>query len=159
MTTIKQSYSLRKVRVMIKTFINLKLKKIFLFLDSGLNDLVRLILVCSNASLKIRHLKEWINLYYETFANSCKKYDVTNPLTLKMTYQMFHYHYPSELLFSYIILLNHYARATDPGMQTCLLGRMISGFEFIRRDYEKLVNNNNVETKEENLNNNNIKRK
>lgn len=85
-------------------------------------------------------MQEWINLYYETFSLACKNYDIQNPYTLKMVHQMFRYHYPSELLFSYIILLNHYARAPNSGTRTCLLGRMISGFEFIRRNYETLEN-------------------
>uniref|UniRef100_A0A915EM76 CHK kinase-like domain-containing protein n=1 Tax=Ditylenchus dipsaci TaxID=166011 RepID=A0A915EM76_9BILA len=88
--------------------------------NTGLIDIARLILCCVNASLKLRYLDDWLRLYFESF---------------NLVRRMFRHQYPSEMLFSFMILLNHYARVEDEGLKTALLGRMVSSFEVIRRDF------------------------
>lgn len=103
-----------------------------------MNDIARLILVGVNSELKNKYMDEWLNLYYETFSDLCKEIKISNPYTLEIVVKMFRYHYPSELLFTYIILLNNYARATDEATRNCILERMISSFKYIQKDYENI---------------------
>ncbi|KAI1730210.1 ecdysteroid kinase domain-containing protein [Ditylenchus destructor] len=104
--------------------------------STGLIDIVRLILICVNASLKLRFLDDWLRLYYECFSDGCRRHGVRNPYTMDLVRKMFRYQYPSEMLFSYIILLNYFGRIEDEGIRTALLGRMISSFELVRRDFQ-----------------------
>jgi len=104
-----------------------------LLTDTGINDLHRLILTCVNSSLKLRYLESWLQLYHQHFSDACKRFGVKCPYTMDMVRRMFIHQYPSEMLFSYIIILPYYARAEDEGQRTALLGRMISSFEYIRK--------------------------
>lgn len=106
-----------------------------LALDTGLNDLCRLILVSVNADLK-EHLDDWIKLYYEAFDKGTKDWNVANPYTPHLCQAMFDFHYPEELNFSLMILGLEYQKADDEAVRQRLVDRMISSFERVRNDYE-----------------------
>lgn len=102
--------------------------------NSGLQDIARFMLLCVNSPLKLRFLDDWLVLYHDTFAQACRTWGLSScPYTMNMVRQMFLAHYPSEMLFSIVILMNYYSRVEDPGMKTALLGRMISSFEWLRQ--------------------------
>lgn len=89
-----------------------------------------------NASLKIRYIDDWIKLYYNTFNELCQKYNVKCPYTLELVEKMFWHVFPHEMLFSFIVLLNYYSKVESEHFQNALLGRIISSFELIRKNYE-----------------------
>lgn len=59
-----------------------------------------------------------------------------NPYTLDLVQQMFWQVFPNEMLFSTIVLLSYYKRAETENFRTAMLGRIISSFEMIRKNYE-----------------------
>lgn len=105
-------------------------------LDTGLNDLGRLIFIGANADIKQLHLDDWIQLYYDAFERGTKEYGVENPYSLELAREMFAYHYASELSFTLMILGLECQKVTDEKVRDLLIERMISSFEPIRGKYE-----------------------
>ncbi|KAH7711959.1 hypothetical protein AAVH_20719 [Aphelenchoides avenae] len=103
--------------------------------NTGIGDLGHLILIGANAKLREAHLDEWLELYYDTFEASTKRFGVPNQYTLDVVKEMFRHHYPSELIFALLVLSLSFEKTTEQGQKN-LVERMISCFEVVRKNYE-----------------------
>ncbi|KAI1730208.1 ecdysteroid kinase domain-containing protein [Ditylenchus destructor] len=105
--------------------------------STGLNDIARLILTSVNASLRLKHLDEWIALYFSKLCRFLRARKVKHHYTLDLVRRMFRFEYDSQLLYSFGLLQNLMEQAQDEGIATGIFGRMVAGFEFIRMDFTK----------------------
>lgn len=97
-------------------------------------DFCRLVFNCSNAMMKMRHLKDWLRLYYDTFQEACHTYGVKCPWKWETLVRMYNYQCPSELFCQFMICSSYLEKVTDPKIRSSLLARMVSSFEMIKRD-------------------------
>ena len=92
--------------------------------NSGLVDFCRLVLLCSRSDLRAIHLDKWLHMYTRQFSHYCGQFGVPCPYDSGMVRWMFLAQYPSEMLFSFMILMNHYTKVPDEAIRAELLRRM-----------------------------------
>lgn len=112
------------------------LNKVLPVLDTGLTDICHLLLLGVNAELKLRYTDYWLRLYFDTFEQSTRRYGVDCPYTLELVREMFHAHYTPQLIFAAFLLSHMCEKEEDEKVQSTLAGRIISGFEVVRRNFE-----------------------
>ncbi|KAH7697253.1 hypothetical protein AAVH_35665 [Aphelenchoides avenae] len=105
-------------------------------LGAGIADVGLLILTSTNSNLKLRYLDDWLALYHETFVQYVRTYKLKVLCTLEQIREMFYFYYPSLTVSVLEHVMRLYDEATDIKVQTALMGRMISTFEMIRKDFE-----------------------
>lgn len=95
-----------------------------------------MILLGVNAELKLRHMDDWLRLYYDTFEERTRLYSVGNPYTPELVRRMFYAHYTQRMIFTFLLLSHMCEQEKDAKIRTSIAGRIISGFEVIRKNYE-----------------------
>ncbi|KAH7697868.1 calcium/calmodulin-dependent protein kinase type 1 [Aphelenchoides avenae] len=101
---------------------------------NGMVDFCRLVFNCANASMKLRHINEWLRLYYDAFHDTCHSLGIKCPYKWETVQRMYHYQCPSELLFNFMLLSTYYQKVPHEGLRTSFLARMVSNFEMVRKN-------------------------
>ncbi|CAD5220488.1 unnamed protein product [Bursaphelenchus okinawaensis] len=120
--------------------------KVYAFIDwqavhigTGINDLVRFILISTSANVQRMCTDRFLRLYYERLYIEYRRQGSAPDFTLDTLREMYMFHYPHECIFAANFLTMEALKQSDPFRKQKLIERLIANFEPIRPKLESMV--------------------